>query len=148
MKRLLVVLFLLASSNAHAYIVSVDTVSSDISVVNNNFSNVVAGVNHIDGSTDGGSTVSNIAENSIYEINLADNANPKVYFNELIGIGADSVSGGTLTQATVVESGCVPADDSDLSSDISACVAYVNGFRVEKSAESLSYTSTFCAPSI
>lgn len=142
MKRLLFLVGLLISNPALAYIVSVDTVSSDIAVVNNNFSNVVAGVNHIDGSTDGGATVSNIAADSVYEINMADDANSRVFANELLGIGSDSVAAGVLVQSSIVESGCVPADDTDLTSDISACIAYVNGFRISKGATSLTYTAS------
>jgi len=144
LKKLLFLL-LLVTSPAHAYVTSVSTLSADATVggINQNDQNLLAVLNgSVEGSTDGGATTSNIAADTIFEINMADDANSRVREAELLGIGSDSVSGGTLTQNAVVESGCIPADDTDLSSDISACVAYVNGYRVSKGATANTYTAS------
>ena len=140
----LVIIGLLVVSSAYASTISLGTISADATTggFNDNFTTIANVVNgDIEGSEDG-TSVTNIKADSVYEINMADDANPRVRDAELLAIGADSVSSGTLTQATVVESGCVPADDTDLTSDISACVAYVNGYRVSKSATALTYTAS------
>ena len=144
MKKLALLLLLL-STPCYANTVSLHTVSNDntLTAINDNFSNVANRLNgDIDGSTDGGSTVSNIQADSLYEINMADDANPRLRDSELLNITYDTSSGGQLTQGGVVESGCVPADDTDLTSDISACVAYINGYRVSKSATAQTYTAS------
>lgn len=146
MKRLfLITLGILFSVNSYANTVSLGTISADATPggLNDNFTTLANVVNgNIEGSTDGGSTVSNVKADSIYEINMANDANSRVYFNEVLGVGSDSSSAGTLTQAAVVESGCVPATDSDLTSDVSACIAYVNGYRISKSATAQTYTAS------
>lgn len=94
----------------------------------------------VQGSGTTGSTA-NIKTDSLGELDMADEINPRVRDSELLNITYDTFSGGTLTQGAIVESGCVPATSAGLSSDISACVAYVNGYRVSKSATSQTYTN-------
>ena len=138
MKKLLLGLMLL-STNAYANTIAVGTVSSDISVVNNNFSTIATVINGvIEGSTDGGATVSNVKADSLYEINMADDANPRLRDSELLSVTTDSVA----VQNAYVYSGGVPADSANLTSDISACVAYINGYRVSKAATSTTYTAS------
>lgn len=143
--RLLVLLGLLISPSAFAATISVGTISADATPggINDAFTTIVNAINgNIEGSTDGGTSVSNLKADSVFEINMADDANPRVRDSELFNITVDSVSGGTLTNNTVVESGCVPATASgSLSSNVSACVVYVNGYRVSKGATSLTYSA-------
>lgn len=144
MKKLLAIIGLLVSTAAHADTIALNTISADspIGAFNYNFDTIETWANgNVEGSGTNGST-KNILADSIGELDMADAANPRVYANELLGVGSDSFSSGTLTQSAIVESGCVPADDSDLTSDISACVAYVNGYRVSKNATSLTYTAS------
>ena len=144
-KLALILIFLLNAPFVYANQVSLGTVSADgaVTSINANFTvigNVLNGV--VEGSTDSGVTVSNIKADSVFEINMADDANGRVRDSELFNITTDSVSGGTLTQGALVESGCLPADDTDLTSDVSACVAYVNGYRVSKAATATTYIAT------
>ena len=144
-KLLLIALFSLFSTTSYAGTITLGTISADATAAgfNDNYTTIGNAINgNIEGSTDSGASVSNIKADSVFEINMANNANSRVFAAELLAIGSDSVSAGTLTQNTVVESGCVPADDTDLTSDVSACVAYVNGYRVSKSATSLTYTAS------
>lgn len=146
MKRLLIVLGLLFATPVWANQLNLHTnISADnaLNGVNSNFSTISDwGNGNIEGSTDSGTTVSNIKADSVFEINMADDANPRVRDSELFNITTDSFASGTLTTNTVVESGCVPADDTDLTSDISACIMYVNGYRVSKAATAITYTAT------
>lgn len=140
----IVFLMLFVSSFAYADTISVADFSATSGVNHlNSFKNTV--VNEINGSLKGsldGVSATNIAADSVYEINMADDANVSIFMKELLNITTDSASGGTLTQNTVVESGCVPADDTDLTSDISACVAFVNGKRISKGATANTYTAS------
>lgn len=140
-KLILVTLIFISSHSAYAGQISVPSFSADSNVAHlNTFRTTVVNVinGSIEGSTDGGSTVSNIAADSLYEINMANDANPRVRDSELLGITTDN----TTTQSTFVYSGCTPAVDTDLTSDISTCVAYVNGYRVTKGATAQTYTAT------
>jgi len=136
---------ILVSSQAHAGTISVGTISADATAsgINDNFQTITNVINgNIEGSTDGGSTVSNIKADSVFEINMADDANGRVRDSELFNITVDTISGGAISsQGTVVESGCVQATDSDLTADVSACVVYINGYRVSKSATSQTYSN-------
>ena len=145
MPRLLLAFLLLLSTPAWANTIALHTnISADnaISGVNSNFSTIANWANgNVEGSTDSGATVSNIKADSLYEINMADDANPRTRDSELFNITVDTISGGAVaSQGTVVESGCVPATDTDLTSDVSACVAYINGYRVSKAATAVTYT--------
>lgn len=146
MRRILLAIMLLFSTNAYANTISLHTnISADnaLNGVNANSSTIANVINgNIEGSCDSGTTVCNVKADSLYEINFADDANPRVRDSELFNITTDSFSSGTLTTNTVVESGCVPADDTDLTSDVSACVMYVNGYRVSKAATTITYTAT------
>lgn len=144
-KFILIISFLLMYSNSWANTISLETISPDTTSVtfNSNFTTIATTMNgSIEGSADGGSTNANLATDTVYEINMADDANPRVFGNEALQIGADTLSGSDLTQQSFVFSGCTPADDSDLSSDISACIAYVNGYRVSKAATSQTYVGS------
>ena len=145
MKKFIFLLGLLISTPVFANTITLSTISSDsiAGTFNSNFttiSNVINGT--IEGSTDSGATVSNVKADSLFEINMADNANPRIFANETLQIGTDTLSGTTLDQDSFVYSGCVPADDTDLTSDISACVAYINGYRQSKTATSTTYTAS------
>ena len=142
MKKILLVLILLTTP-CYAGQISLGTVSSDISVVNTNFTTLANVINgNVEGSTDSGSTVSNIKAASVFDLNMGADASPSGRAKELFGNTVDTFSSGTLTQGTFVYSGCVPATDSDLTSDISACVAYVNGVRISKGATSQTYSAS------
>lgn len=119
--------------------ISADATPAGINQAFTAYADVING--NIEGSTNG-TSVTNIKSDSIYEINMADDANPRVRDSEIFNITTDSVSGGSLTQGAFVESGGVPATDSDLTSDVSACVAYVNGYRVSKGATAQTYTAS------
>jgi len=143
MKKLILLISLLISSPVYAAVISTSTVSSDISVLNTNTTTITNVINgNIEGSTDGGATVSNIKAASVFDINMGADASPHTRSLELLGNTVDTFSSGTLTQGTFVYSGCIPATDSDLTSDISACVAYVNGYRISKGATSETYTAS------
>lgn len=144
MKKLLGLLLLICTP-AFAGTISLNSISADsnLGTFNTNFttvSNVING--NIEGTADAGASVSNIKADSVAEINMYDDANPRVRDGELLNITYDTVSGGVLTQGAIVESGCAPATSGTLTSDISACVAYVNGYRVSKGATSETYTAS------
>ena len=142
MRRIILILSLiLIPSASYANTVSLHTVSNDntLAAINDNFTNVANRLNgDIDGSTDGGSTTSNLAQDTVFEINMADDANPRLRDSELLSVTTDS----TTAQNTFVYSGGIPADDTDLTSNISACVAYINGYRVSKAATAQTYTAS------
>lgn len=143
MKKLLL-LGLLFATPVYAGTISLGTISADATPggINDNFTTIANAINgQIQGSATTGSST-NVLADSIGELDMGDEINPRVRDAEIFGIGADSVSGGQLTQAALVESGCVPADDSDLTSNISACIAYVNGYRVSKTATAITYTAS------
>lgn len=131
---------LLISSTAYADVQTIDTISNDntVTTINSNFtrlSNLQGG--NIEGSCDGGSSVCNVKADSIFRINMADDADPATFAKELLSVTVDAVG----SEATYTYSGCIPATDTDLTSDISACVSYINGIRVSKSATSETYTA-------
>lgn len=126
--------------NAHADTISLNTISADstVNTLNTNFTTIANVINgEIEGSGTNGS-LKNIKADSLGELDFADAINPRVRDAELLGIGVDT----TTEQESFVYSGCIPADDTDLTSDISACVAYVNGYRISKSATPLTYTAS------
>lgn len=138
-KLLLGIMGLFVASVAQADVISLNTISADSSpsTFNSNFTTIA---NVINGETEGSGTngsTKNIKADSLGELDFADEINPRVRDAELLGVTDDS----TTAQNSFVYSGCVPADDTDLTSDISACVAYVNGYRVSKSATSTTYTA-------
>lgn len=140
MKKLLVILSLFLASNAWANIITVQPFSNDSSVTHmENFrSTVVTVINGNIAGGSGGTSSVNILANSVGEIEMADDANPRVRDSELLNIGVDTTS----SQTTYVYSGCTPATSANLTSDISACVAYVNGYRISKAATSQTYTAS------
>lgn len=144
-KYLLSLLALFLSFNAYAGTITLETISADSSatVHNSNFSTLGNLVNgNIEGSSDSGSTVANIKADSIFEINMANDANPRVRDSELFANTVDTISGGAASsQGSYVYSGCVPATDTDLTSDVSACTVYINGYRVVKTATAQTYAN-------
>ena len=145
MRKLFMLLFgLLFTSPCFANVITVQAFSGDSSVTHmENFRSVVVTVlnGNIAGSSGGTSSV-NILADSVGEIDMADDSNPRVRDSELLNITTDSFTSGSLTQNTHVESGGVPADSANLTSNISAVVAYVNGFRVSVAATSRTYTAS------
>ena len=145
MKKLISFIFcIFLSSPVFAGVITVQSFTADSSATHlDNFRSVVVTEfnGNIEGSTNG-TSVANIKADSVYEINMADDANPRVRDSELFNITTDSQSGGTLTQGALVEDGLVPADSANLTSDISAGTAYINGFRVDKSATSQTYVAS------
>lgn len=93
--------------------------------VNSNFDTVY---NEFNGSIEGG-TSGNIKADSLTEIDMADDINPRVRWDEGF--------------QDFVYTGLQPATAAGLTSDISAGTAYVNGYRANKaSATSKTYTNT------
>lgn len=147
MKKLfsgIVVLGLLASflvpQSSQAGIIAVGTISADATAsgLNQNFITIVDAVNgQIQGSATTGSTT-NILADSIGELDMGDEVNPRVRDGELLGIGVDS----TTTQSSFVYTGLIPATSANLTSNISAGTAYINGYRVVKTATSKTYTAS------
>lgn len=143
-KLLLLVCLLSASRMAIADTISVPAFSADSGVAHLNTFRVTT-VNVINGNIEGSGTngsTKNIKASSLGNLDFADSVSPIVRDSELLGNGVDSVSSGSLVQTTYAASGCVPADDTDLQSDISACTLYVNGYRVSKGATALTYTAS------
>ncbi len=143
-KVLVIILGLFLTTPSWANVITVQAFSNDSTVTHmENFrSTVVTVVNgNIAGSSGGTSSV-NILADSIGEIDMADDANPRLRDSELFNITTDTISGGAISsQATVVESGCVQATDTDLTADVSACVCYINGYRVSKAATAQTYAN-------
>lgn len=139
-KYILFLVAILFSANAYADVISINTISADSTVgtFNYNFStqtNVING--NIEGSGSNGS-IKNIKADSIGELDFADSANPRVRDSELLGVTYDT----TTSQGSFVYTGLTPATASgSLTSNISAGTAYVNGYRVSKSATSETYTA-------
>ena len=146
MKKLILGILILISTNAHANTISLGTISADATASghNDNYTTTANVINgNIEGSCDSGTTVCNVKAGSLFEINMANDANPRVRDSELFNITVDTISAGAVaSQGTVVESGCVQATDSDLTADVSACVAYINGYRVSKAATAQTYASS------
>lgn len=143
MKKFMLLLLLIAPP-CEAYQISVGTISADAtsSGFNDSFQTITNVINgNLEGSSDGGASVSNIKAASVYQINMADDANGRVRDKELLTNTVDVFSSGTLQQNTFVFSGCTPATDVTLTSAISACVAYINGYRVSKGATSETYAA-------
>ena len=141
MKKLIIGLLIFLSTPAYAATISLGTISADATVsgFNDNFSTIANLANgNIEGSTDSGASVSNIKADSVFRINMADDADPATFAKEALSITVDT----TASDGAFVYSGGIPADDTDLTSDISACVAYVNGIRVSKSATAQTYTAS------
>lgn len=131
MKKLFILgLLLLLSTNAYAGRVTKPyTFSSGQTIrsadVNSNFDTIYSEFN---GSIEGGAS-GNISADSLTETEMADDVNPRVRWDEGF--------------QDWVYTGLLPADSANLTSDISAGTAYVNGYRVNKaSATSKTYTAT------
>lgn len=127
MKRLAILVSLLIGGNAHAAIISVQPYISGndvtISTLNTNQNTIV---NAINGNIEGGSQ--NIKAGSINSQELAQAVSPIVRWS-------DSFNDYTV-------SGMLGVTDSDLTSDISAGVSYVKGYRVVTGATSHTYTAS------
>ena len=145
MKRYLwIVGLLMFQGVAYAGTISVPTFSADSGAPHlNTFRTTVVNVinGNIEGSGSTGSTL-NVKADSLGELDMADEINPRIRANQLLGIGSDSVASGSLVQASFVYSGLVQATDTDLTADISAGTAYVNGYYVTKAATALTYTAS------
>lgn len=141
---ILVSLAVIGSHNAYADIISVPDFSADSGVPHlNYFKNTT--VNMINGNIQGaGGTGANrnIAADSVAEIDLYDDANPRIYASDLLSIGSDSFATGTLVQNSYVKSGGTIATSGTLSSTLTACVYYVNGYRISLGASSQTFTAS------
>lgn len=140
MKKFLFLVGLLICTQAHATIVALDTISADstISVFNSNFTKLANANNgNIQGSGTTGSST-NILADSLGELDMSDEINPRIRANELLGIGVDT----TTSQNALVYTGLVPATSVSLTSNISAGTAYINGYRVTKTAIPQTYTAS------
>ena len=140
MKKLILAILLL-STNAYADTISLGTISADATATgfNSNFQGIANVLNgNVEGSCDGGVSACNMKADSIYRINMADDADPATFAKETLQITVDTTS----SEGSFTASGCTPADDTDLTSDISACISYVNGIRVSKSATANTYTAS------
>lgn len=142
MKKLILGLLLLISTPVYAGTISLGTISADVTSpggFNDNFTTISNLINgNIEGSTDGGASVSNIKSDSMFRINMADDADPAIFAKETLSITVDVVGADN----SYVYSGCIPADTANLTSDISACVAYINGIRVSKAVTSQTYVAS------
>jgi len=126
MKKLLVGLaVLLSASTAHAGLITISTLSSDSGIVYTYFNTAF---NTIKNCINGNIESINIKDDTLTEADFADAINPRVrdseYFNDF------------------TYSGMLPADSTDLTSDISAGTSYVSGYRVVTAATSKTYTAT------
>lgn len=127
-------------TNAYAGIIAVGTISADATPAgfNNNFTIITNGINgQIQGSGTTGSTT-NILADSLGELDMSDEINPRVRDGELLNITVDS----TTSQLAFVATGLTPATSASLTSNISTGTAYINGYRVNKSATSETYTAS------
>ncbi len=124
MKRLLLILvFLLYATQAHATLISLPTLSEDtsINVIDSNFSIIEDDYN-------GNVSTDNILNDTLTEPDFADDINPRVRTDELFN--------------DITITGHLPATSTDLTSDISAGTSYVEGFRIVTSATSKTYTAS------
>jgi len=137
MKKL-VLLLMLISTPVHAATISIATFSADTTVAAMDSAFTII-ENAINGDLEGAAAgaIINIKADTLGELDMGDNINPRIRDNEILGIGVDTIANSTAVRIT----GLQPATDSDLTSDISAGEAYVNGFRVSKSATSNTYTA-------
>src|SRR3990167_3642052 len=121
MKKLILGFFLLLSNlvlistPVYAATIAVGTFSEDSTAagLNDSFTiigNVING--NIEGSSDSGASVSNIKADSVFRINLADDADPATFAKETLSITVDT----TTSDGAMVYSGGIPADDTDLTS--------------------------------
>ena len=137
-------IILISCSSAYADVISVPAFSADSGVSHlNTFRTTIVDV--INGNIEGGGAsgaVKNIKADSVSEIEMYDDANPRLRDSEVLGIGVDTFAAGTLTQNTFVYSGGVVPDSAGLTSTITACVAYINGYRVSKAATLLTFTAS------
>lgn len=139
-KALLVLSLLFSTMPAFADTITVQPFSNDSTTTHlDNFRSTVVNVinGNIEGSGSNGST-KNIKADSLGELDMADEINPRLRDRELLNVGVDT----TTSQTSFVYTGLIPATDSDLTSDISAGTAYINGYRVVKTATTKTYTAS------
>lgn len=139
-KFLIVTISLFYSVIAHAGIISVPTFSADSSVAHlETFRTTVQ--NAINGQIQGSATTgssTNILADSVGELDMGNEVNPRVRDSEILGITVDS----TTASNAYVASGLLPATDASLTSNISAGTTYINGYRVVKTATAHTYTAS------
>ena len=141
MKKIFLFVFgLMFTANAYADIISVPAFSADSGVPHLEYFRTTV-VNAINGQVQGSGTTgstTNILADSLGELDMADEINPRIRANEILGIGVDTTS----VQTAFVASGLTPATSASLTSNISAGVAYINGYRVAKNATSKTYSAS------
>lgn len=139
-KRILILGLLLISTSAHAGTIALGTISADATPggFNNNFTTLVNVVNgNLEGSGSTGASL-NIKAGSLGVLDMADEVSPRVRDSELLSVTYDTTS----VSNSYVVTGLTPATDATLISNISAGTAYINGYRVAKTATSHTYTAS------
>lgn len=126
MKKItVIILSLLLITKAYAGTITYTVLSGDQGLsythMNDSFETVYDEVN-------GGLDSDNIEDDSLDESTMADEINPRIRTDEIIGSYTDS--------------GMLPATSTDLTSNISAGTSYVNGFRIVTAATSKTYTAS------
>ena len=142
MKKILLILSLgfLVQFNSYANVISLGTVSADATAagINDNFTTIANAINgNVQGSATSGSTT-NVLADSLGELDMGDEINPRIRAAEVLGITVDT----TTSSNAFVYTGLTPATSANLTSDISAGTAYINGYRVVKTATSKTYTAS------
>lgn len=124
MKRLLLLATLLISTNAYASILDLPSYQSgnDVTIANLELTNTRI-ENWANGDVEGGSI--NIAPGSINSQDLAQAVSPVVRWGEAFN--------------SFTYEGMLPATSANLTSDISAGISYVDGYRVQNAATSHTY---------
>jgi len=134
MKRilsLLTLVFLVNCSTSEAGTISLHTnfsADATASGFNDNFSTIADVINgNISGAVATGATI-NILANSVAEIEMADDANPRIYANETLGIGEDTDAD---TGTAFVSTGHQCTDvTSNITITVTTGTTYINGFRI------------------
>jgi len=134
MKRILALLTLILIPHlAYAGTITVNTISVDATAagINDNFTTIVNEINgEIEGSAAG--AIKNIKADTLGELDMGDNINPRIRTNELLGIGEDTIT----TQNAFVASGLVCSDGDVLQVDVTAGSGYMNGYRITLASNS------------
>lgn len=123
-------------NDAYGALISVSPFSADSAISHLNHMRTTF-LNWANGGVEGSgiqAAAVNILADSLGELDMADEINPRVRDNELLGL--------TTANSGYVYSGCTPATSANLTSDVSACTAYVNGYRVTRTATSQTYTAS------
>src|SRR3990167_4394563 len=128
--------FRVSWNEAYGALISVSPFSADSAISHFNHMRTTF-LNWANGGVEGSgiqSATVNVLADSLGELDMADEINPRVRDNELLGL--------TTANNGYVYSGCTPATSVNLTSDVSACTAYVAGYRITRTATSQTYTAS------